>query len=261
MAYGKNKGLAKAGKKGAKKKQMDPFLRKVWYNIKAPLYFKSKGTKVGRTCVTKTTGNKTETDGLKGRVAEFNVADIVDGSEDGHKKVKLEVQEIQGRNCLTDFHGMSLTRDKMCQMIRKKHSLIETVADCKTTDGYVVRLFVIAFTKAQKDQVSVFCFAQSAQIKKIRAKITSVLQGEVSRITLSELVKHLLVDKIEKDIITATTRIFPLEPVHIQKVKIVKKPKMDITKLMEIHDKAGDDDGFAVDEAPEAENTLTAEVK
>lgn len=135
MAYGKNKGLTKAGKKGSKKKQMDPFLRKVWYNIKAPLYFKSKGTKVGRTCVTKTTGNKTESDGLLGRICEFNVADIVDGSEDGHKKVKLEIQETNGRNCLTDFHGLSLTRDKMSQMIRKKHSLIETVADCKTTDG------------------------------------------------------------------------------------------------------------------------------
>lgn len=60
-------------------------------------------------------------------------------------------------------------------------------------------MFVIAFTKAQKEQVSVFCYAQSAQIKKIRAKITQVLQGEVSRISLAELVKHLLVDKIEKD--------------------------------------------------------------
>ena len=60
---------------------------------------------------------------------------------------------------------------------------------------------------------------------------------------------------------TATTRIFPLEPVHIQKVKIVKKPKHDVTKLMEIHDKAGDDEGFAADENPEAVNTLTAEVQ
>lgn len=34
---------------------------------------------------------------------------------------------------------------------------------------------------------------------------------------------------------------------------------MDITKLFEMHDKAGEDDGIAVDEAPEAQNTLTAE--
>lgn len=58
---------------------------------------------------------------------------------------------------------------------------------------------MIAFTKAQKEQVSVFCFAQSAQIKKIRAKITQVLQGEVGAHSLAQLVKNLLVDKIEKD--------------------------------------------------------------
>jgi len=259
MAYGKNKGLAKGGKKGQKKKQMDPFLKKVWYNIKAPTYFKAPGTKVGRTCVTKTQGTKIETEGLKGRICEFNVADIHQGSEDGHKKIKLEVQEIQGKNCLTDFNGLSLTRDKMCQMIKKKHSLIEAVVDCKTTDGYIIRVFVIAFTKDVKDhQVSMFTYAQSAQIKKIRKKIVNVLQTEVAQGPLSQFVKHLLVDKIESDIKNATNRIYPLDPVVIQKVKIIKKPKMDITKLMEIHDKAADDDGIAVDEDEAAQNLLTA---
>lgn len=261
MAYGKNKGLLK-GKKGQKKKQADAFLRKVWYNIKAPTYFKSAGTKVGRTCVTKTQGQKIETDGLKGRICEFNVADL-HGSEDGFKKIKLEVQEIQGKNCLTDFNGLSLTRDKMCQMIKKRHSLIEAQADCKTTDGYVVRVFVIAFTKDIKDhQVSMFTYAQSAQIKKIRKKIVQVLQTEISSKPLSAFVQSVLMDKIEGDIKRACERIYPLEPVHIQKVKLVKKPKMDITKLMEIHDKATvEDDGVAVDEPEEAQNTLTAEVQ
>lgn len=261
MAYGKNKGLLK-GKKGQKKKQADAFLKKVWYNIKAPTYFKSAGTKVGRTCVTKTQGQKIETEGLKGRICEFNVADL-HGSEDGFKKIKLEVQEIQGKNCLTDFNGLSLTRDKMCQMIKKRHSLIEAQADCKTTDGYVVRVFVIAFTKDIKDhQVSMFTYAQSAQIKKIRKKIVQVLQTEISQKPLSSFVQSVLMDKIEGDIKRSCERVYPLEPVHIQKVKIVKKPKMDITKLMEIHDKAtNEDDGVAVDEPEEAQNTLTAEVK
>jgi len=261
MAYGKNKGLAKGGKKGQKKKQADAFLKKVWYNIKAPTYFKGAGTKVGRTCVTKTQGQKVETDGLKGRICEFNVADL-NSSEDGFKKIKLEVQEIQGKNCLTDFHGLSLTRDKMCQMIKKRHSLIEAQADCKTVDGYIVRVFVIAFTKDIKDQqVSMFTYAQSAQIKKIRKKIVQVLQTEIGAKPLAEFVKNLLIDKIETDIKRSCERIYPLDPVHIQKVKIIKKPKMDITKLMEIHDKATteEDAGIAADEPEEAKNLLTAE--
>lgn len=259
MAYGKNKGLAKGGKKGQKKKQADAFLKKVWYNIKAPTYFKGAGTKVGRTCVTKTQGTKIETEGLKGRICEFNVADL-NQSEDGFKKIKLEVQEIQGKNCLTDFNGLDVTRDKMCQMIRKRHSLIDCWADCKTLDGYVVRVFVIAFTKDIKDhQVSVFTYAQSAQIKRIRKKIVQVLQAEIGQKSLSAFVGALLMDKIETEIRKACEHVYPLDPVHIRKVKIVKKPKMDIVKLMEIHDKNVEDDGVAMDEPAEAQNLLTAD--
>merc|ERR1712190_367093 len=165
--------------------------------------------------------------------------------------MKLEVQEIQGKACLTDFHGMSLTRDKMCHMIKKKHSLIEVRADCKTNDGYVVRLFVVAFTKRVQDaQVKQFTYAQTAQIKRIRKRVQTVLTTEVANGPLRELVSALTVDKIEGQIKTATNRIFPLDPVHIYKAKLIKKPKLDIAKLMEIHDKEGDD-GVAVDAAPE----------
>lgn len=44
-------------------------------------------------------------------------------------------------------------------MIRKRHSLIEAKCDIRTTDGYVVRVFVVAFTKDAKDQVKVFSYA------------------------------------------------------------------------------------------------------
>lgn len=263
MAYGKNKKLSKGGKKGSKKKQQDPFLRKNWYDVKAPSYLNSS-RRVGRTMVTKTTGQRLEADGLKGRIAEFNLADVVTNNEDNHKKIKLEIQDITGRACLTDFNGMSLTRDKMCHIVRKRHTLVEVKADVKTNDGYLVRICVIAFTKDAKDQVKVFSYAQSAQVKKIRAKITEVLTQKVGEIPLKGLVELLVAGGpqagLENDIKKSCHNIFPLDPVHIFKCKLVRKPKVDFTKLMEIHENAvGADNGVGLAESDEAKNLLTAE--
>ncbi|EJW78755.1 hypothetical protein WUBG_10328, partial [Wuchereria bancrofti] len=51
MAVGKNK---KMGKKGAKKKVVDPFTRKEWYDIKAPSMFNVQH--IGKTLVNRTQG-------------------------------------------------------------------------------------------------------------------------------------------------------------------------------------------------------------
>merc|ERR1712216_163383 len=109
-------------------------------------------------------------------------------------------------------------------------------------------------------QVKQFTYAQTAQIRRISKKMVEVMQREVGQGQLKNLVQSLVVDKIESAMKTATSRIYPLEPIHIHKVKIVKKPKLDILKLMEIHDKDTGDDGVAVaaNEPEEAKNLLAA---
>lgn len=107
------------GKKGAKKKVVDPFTRKEWYDVKAPSMFTNR--QVGKTLVNKTVGTKIAADGLKGRVYEVSLGDLNKSSASEFRKFRLICEEVQGRNCLTNFHGMTFTRDKMCSIVKKWH--------------------------------------------------------------------------------------------------------------------------------------------
>jgi ribosomal protein S3AE len=80
--------------------------------------------------------------------------------DNAFRKMRLKVEEVQGRSCLTNFWGMTFTTDKIRSLVRKWQSLIEAHVDVKTTDGYMLRLFCIGFTKKRKDQASKTCYAQ-----------------------------------------------------------------------------------------------------
>lgn len=54
MAIGKNKRVSKAGRKGGKKKIIDPYSKKEWYTVKAPSMFTN--TNCGNTLVSRSQG-------------------------------------------------------------------------------------------------------------------------------------------------------------------------------------------------------------
>lgn len=141
--FGANKHLMKDGKKGTKKKVIDPFSKKDWYDRKAPAMFNTRN--IGKTLVTWTQGTQIASDGLRGHVFEVSLADLWN-DEVAFTKFKLITEDVQGKNYLTD-HGMDLTCDKMCSMIRTWQTMTEVHVDVKTTDGYLPHLFCVGFTK------------------------------------------------------------------------------------------------------------------
>jgi len=50
---------------------------------------------------------------------------------------------------------MDFTTDKLRSLVRKWQTLIEAHVEVKTTDGYVLRMFCIGFTKKRAGQVKV----------------------------------------------------------------------------------------------------------
>merc|ERR1711976_457302 len=79
------------------------------------------------------------------------------------------------------------------------------------------------------------CYAQSQQIRQIRKKMVDIISREITSVDLKEAVNKLIPDSISIDIQKACQGIYPLRDVHIRKVKVLKRPRFDLSKLMDMH--------------------------
>jgi len=234
MTVGKNERAGK--KKGLKRRLVDPFSKKEWFELRVPPTFFQKTEKAGLLPVTKSAGTRNSADSLRGRVIELSLGDLREKTEnESYRKFRLRVEEVQGKVCLANFWGMDITRDKLASVIRKWQSLIEAHADVKTADGYTLRFFIIGFTKRRPNQTSKFTYAQSGQIKNIRRKMLEVIAKETAGLELKDIVQKLIAESIGKEIEKVTQGIFPLQNVLVRKVKVLHAPKLDLTKLLELH--------------------------
>merc|ERR1719453_105473 len=113
--------------------------------------------------------------------------------------------------------------------------MIEAHAKVKTTDGYILRIFAVGFTMRRQEQTKATCYAGSNQVRRIRKKMVEIMQREASKCQLRELVKKLIPEALGTEIEKATRGIFPIQNCLMRRVKMIKKPKFDLTKLMELH--------------------------
>lgn len=203
---------------------------------------------VGKTLVNRSQGLKNSDDSLRGRVLELSLGDLNKDAEDqSFRKFKLKIDEIQGNNCLTNFYGMSFTSDKLRSMVRKWQTLIEAHIDVKTTDGYLLRMFCMGFTRRQAGQLKKTSYAQGSQVRQIRKKMFDIITKEVTACDLREVVAKLIPDSIAKEIEKQTRNIYPLKDVAIVKVKLLKAPKYDVSKLLELHTESAEETGTKVE--------------
>ena len=95
---------------------------------------------------------------------------------------------------------MDMTTDKVRSLVKKWQTLVQAFVDLKTTDGYVLRVFCIGFTKRQKHSTKKTAYAQSSQIKAIRNRMREVIKKEANDCDLKSLVGRLVTDEISKEI-------------------------------------------------------------
>ena len=221
------------GKKSKKGQKGHPFAKKDWYDVVAPAIFKHRA--VCKTVVNRSKGLHNANDSLIGRVFEVSLGDL-SGSEDSNFRVfKLRTEHVKGKRCLTNFFGMRFTRDKEGSLIKKWQHLITCRHDVKTADGYIVRVTVVGHTKRRQLQIKKTTYAKSSHKAKIRIKMASIVQEAISKCDITDLVKELCIGSIGRRCEKECQAIFPLQNTFVQKVKVLRTPKFDSSRIRDIH--------------------------
>jgi small subunit ribosomal protein S3Ae len=203
-------------------------------------------------------------DSLKGRVYEIFLADLNKSEEtDPQRKMKLRCEDVQGADCLTNFYGMSLTSDKIRSSIKKWQTLIEAAADVKTLDGYVLRVFCMATTNHPAGSIKKTAYAQAQKVRQVRKKMIDIMRKQCAESDLRQVVMKFQADSMGKQIKKEASSIFPLNFALIRKVKVIKSPKFEVSKLLEFYtDTAAtptpDVTGLPATEAPAVEAVAAA---
>jgi small subunit ribosomal protein S3Ae len=72
--------------------------------------------------------------------------------------------------------------------------------------------------------------------------MTEIITREASACTLAQLTQKLIPEVIGREIEKSTQGIYPLQNVHVRKVKLLKQPKFDLGALLGLHGESSQDD-------------------
>jgi small subunit ribosomal protein S3Ae len=228
MAKGKNKKLSKKGKI-VKKGEKHPFTKKEWYSVIAPAALRESKS-VGWTCCKKPTGTQIVSDFLKNRVAEMSYADITNSAKDVSKRIKIQIDDIQGSSCFTSFYSYELAREKIAAMLKKRQTLIEIISEIKTTDNVIFRIFIFAVTSRRQNQVKLNSYAKASKVRALRkrlfAELATIASGKSSKDFIHEVVTDAFNAQLEK----VAHSVIPGVKLQIGKLKLAKRGTLELGK-------------------------------
>ncbi len=172
-----------------------------------------------------------------GRVVTQTQADLAPEQESfAWRKVKLIVDQVEGKQALTTFYGLDTTRDELASLVKKRKTMIESVQEVKTSEGYLLRIFAVCFTKESQFQKKRTNYALASQVKAIRRRMVNIIAEYVAKAhNINNLLSNFANNLIEKKILEEASKIYPLKDIKIRKVKVLQRPKIDRSKLEEMH--------------------------
>ncbi len=152
-----------------------------------------------------------------GRVVETTLYDILKQDPQHYSfKLYFQIDRIEGENAYTIFKGHEYAREFLRSLVRRGSSMADFIRDYRTKDGYVVRVYCIAFSQGRMN---------SSKKHDIRLIMDRIVAERASSLSYDQFVQEVVLQKIASDIYNEAKKVTHLRHVGIRKSKLVSRPK------------------------------------
>lgn len=152
---------------------------------------------------------------LLGRVVEITLGDMTNDMSKQNIKLSLKVDQVGGDSAYTKFVGHNLTRDYLRSLVKRQTSMITSIIDVMTKDGYKVRIKPSCFTIRR---------AKSSQIKAIRQVMVNIVHKKANESDINTFIQDAVLGGLAVQIYRDVKNIYPLKRVEILKTHVIGEP-------------------------------------
>jgi small subunit ribosomal protein S3Ae len=217
-------------KKKARRKIIDSWKTKEWYDVYAPKTFKE--AYLGSI-------PSADPDSLVNRVLEVLLYDITGNFKHTFIKLKFKITNVSGNRADTRFWGHELTRDFIRSMIHRGSSRIDGIFNFATADKFVYRVSTFVITRRR---------AKQSQKKTMRKIIRQVISEFAKNMPHDKFIRGIIYGKFSVNIMKIAKTIYPLKECQIRKVKVVSMPEGVGDEFFGEDDEQVDEIGIHMDE-------------
>ena len=151
-----------------------------------------------------------------GRVVETTLYDILK-QDPQHYSFKLffQVHRIEGETAYTVLKGHEYSREFLRSLVRRGSSQADFIKDYRTKDGYVVRVYCVAFSQGQMN---------TSKKHDLRAIMDRVIGERTASLTYDQLAQELVLQKVASDVYNEAKKVTHLRHVGVRKSKLISLP-------------------------------------
>ncbi|MBI3253819.1 MAG: 30S ribosomal protein S3ae [Nitrosopumilales archaeon] len=165
----------------------------------------------------------TDDEHAKGRVIEVTLFDILKGDPSQYQyKIYFQIDKVEGEKATTIFKRYEYAKEFLRSLIRRGSTKISYITECKTKDGHIFRIKVIALTHKQLN---------ASRMHALRLIARDVMNKTIPQMSIDQFVQATCYGKINSDIMAAAKKVIRIRHVGLEKVKLVRTAEAEITLL------------------------------